>query len=99
MTPVRTPDAPAAIGPYEQAVVHGGVAWCSGQIPLDPGGQLVTGTIGEETARALANLDAVLTAAGTTRDRVLRTTVYLREMADFPAMNEAYAAFFGAHRP
>lgn len=100
MMPVSTPGAPAAIGPYSQAVLHDGLVWCSGQIALDPAtGQMSAGSVAEQTAQVLANLDAVLRAAGTDRTRVLRTTVYLRDMADFSAMNEVYATFFGPTRP
>lgn len=101
MTPISTPDAPAAIGPYSQAVVHGGLVYCSGQIPLDPQtGQLVGGDdVAAQTARVLTNLDAVLHAAGSSRAHVLRTGVFLRDMADFAAMNAVYAEFFGETRP
>lgn len=100
MTVVTTPNAPAAIGPYAQAVVHNGILYCSGQIPLDPeSGSMVDGDVGLQTRQALKNLDAVLHAAGTGRARVLKTTVYLRDMADFGAMNLVYAEFFGDARP
>lgn len=100
MIPVSTALAPAAIGPYSQAIVHGGLAWCSGQIALDPvTGQVVEGDVAVQTARVLANLEAVLQAAGTGKNRVIRTTVYLRTMEDFPAMNQVYAAFFGETHP
>jgi 2-iminobutanoate/2-iminopropanoate deaminase len=100
MTYVSTPNAPAAIGPYSQAVVHGGVVYCSGQIALDAEtGAFVDGDVATQTRRVLRNLDAVLHAAGTGRSRVLRTTVYLRDMADFAAMNTVYAEFFGDARP
>jgi 2-iminobutanoate/2-iminopropanoate deaminase len=100
MTLVATPNAPAAIGPYSQAVVHGGIVYCSGQIPLDPEtGAMIDGDVGQQTRQVLKNLDAVLHAAGTGRSRVIRTTVYLRDMADFTAMNLIYAEFFGDARP
>jgi 2-iminobutanoate/2-iminopropanoate deaminase len=100
MTLVSTPNAPAAIGPYSQAVVHGGVVYCSGQIALDPEtGAFLDGDVSAQTRLVLRNLDAVLHAAGTGRGRVLRTTVYLRDMADFGAMNAVYADFFGDARP
>lgn len=100
MNSVSTPNAPAAIGPYSQAVVHAGVVWCSGQIALDPGRmEVVEGGVAEETTQVLANLDAVLRAAGSAPSRVLQTTVYLRDMADFAEMNAVYASFFGDHRP
>jgi 2-iminobutanoate/2-iminopropanoate deaminase len=81
-------------------VVHGGVVYCSGQIALDAEtGAFVDGDVATQTRRVLRNLDAVLHAAGTGRSRVLRTTVYLRDMADFAAMNTVYAEFFGDARP
>lgn len=100
MVPVSTTLAPAAIGPYSQAMVHGGVVYCSGQIALDPAtGQVVEGDVAAQTVQVLKNLEAVLQAAGSGRTQVLRTTVFLRTMDDFPAMNQVYAAFFGDHRP
>lgn len=97
---VATRGAPEAIGPYAQAVVCGGFLFLSGQVPIDPAtGELVRGTVQEEVARVLENLSAVLRAAGSGLDRVIRTTVYLTDLADFGAMNEAYARYFGAHRP
>lgn len=98
--PIVSPDAPAAIGPYSQAVVHHGLVYCSGQIALDPiTGQLTGGDVAAQTRQVLANLDAVLRAAGSDRAMVLKTTVYLRDMADFASMNAVYAEFFGGWRP
>ncbi len=98
--PIRTDGAPAAIGPYSQAIVHGGLVYCSGQIALDPAsGEMVDGDVAAQTDRALRNLAAVLEAAGSGLDRVLRTTVYLATMDDFAAMNEVYARHFGDHVP
>ena len=92
---VRTDKAPAAIGPYSQAVRVGNLLFCSGQIPLDPAtGQLVTGDIAAQTRQVFANLGAVLTAAGVSFDHVARTTVYLADMTDFAAMNDVYGTFF-----
>ena len=100
MNAVSTPDAPAAIGPYSQAVLHGGLVYCSGQIALDPAtGAVVEGGVPEQTRQVLRNLGAVLAAAGSGPERVLKTTVYLRDMADFSAMNTVYAEFFGSARP
>jgi 2-iminobutanoate/2-iminopropanoate deaminase len=100
MRAVATPAAPAAIGPYSQAIVTGGFVFTAGQIALVPETmQLVQGDIGVETSRVFANLKAVLQAAGSGLDRVVRTTVFLADMADFPAMNEVYAREFGSHRP
>jgi 2-iminobutanoate/2-iminopropanoate deaminase len=97
---VATDRAPAAIGPYSQAIVAGGFVFASGQIPLNPStGTLVTGSIADETRRVLDNLAAVLAAAGTGFDRVVKTTVYLADMGDFAAMNEVYGTYFPAPAP
>ena len=91
---VSTPSAPAAIGPYSQAVQTGEMIYTSGQIALDPAtGQLVEGGIREQTARVLENLRAVLAAAHSDLHDVVKTTVYLKNMSDFPAMNEVYASY------
>jgi len=97
---VATGAAPKAIGPYSQAVTHGGLIYTAGQIALDPATmQIVSGGITEQTEQVLGNLEAVLRAAGSELSRVLKTTVFLQRMADFSAMNEVYARRFGAHRP
>jgi 2-iminobutanoate/2-iminopropanoate deaminase len=97
---VRTDKAPAAIGPYSQAVRIGNLLFCSGQIPLDPAtGQLVTGDIAAQTRQVFANLGAVLAAAGASFDHVARTTVYLADMNEFAAMNDVYGTFFRAPAP
>jgi len=97
---VATEKAPKAIGPYSQAVAHGGLVYCSGQIPLDPAtGALITGGIAEQTARVIENLKAVLEAAGSSLDLVLKTTVYLQDMGEFAAMNEVYAKYFSTNPP
>jgi len=97
---VRSADAPAAIGPYSQAVVWGGLVYTSGQIALDPRtGELAPDDIALQTERALANLAAVLERAGSSLACVLKTTVYLRDMGDFAAMNEVYGRWFGDHKP
>jgi 2-iminobutanoate/2-iminopropanoate deaminase len=95
---VSTDAAPAAIGPYSQAIVANGLVFVSGQIPLDPAtGQVVEGEVRAQTQRVLDNLAAVLTAAGSSLDRVVKTSCFLRDMADFAAFNEVYAtAFTGA---
>ena len=91
---VNTRDAPEAIGPYSQAVRLGGLVFSSGQVALHPdSGDLVAGSIEEQTARALDNLSAVLTAAGTSLAQVVKTTVYLKNMSDFAAMNQVYARY------
>jgi len=100
LTVVSTPDAPKAIGPYSQAIVQGGLVYTAGQVALDPATmELVPGAVGDQTERVFANLKAVLAAAGTRLERVVKTTVYLVDMADFSAMNEVYAKHFGDHRP
>ncbi|HKQ97952.1 MAG TPA: RidA family protein [Candidatus Polarisedimenticolia bacterium] len=97
---IATDGAPKAIGPYSQAVVSGDLVFLSGQIPLDPAtGDLVRGTIEAEVGRVLENIRAVLAAAGAGFDDVVRTTVYLTDMADFQAMNGVYAKTFGDARP
>jgi 2-iminobutanoate/2-iminopropanoate deaminase len=98
--PVSTQEAPAAIGPYSQAVLYGDVLFCSGQIPLDAAtGELVSGTLGEETTRCLENLEAVCQAANTTLARALRLTVYTTQLEAFAEINEAYAVFFPDEAP
>jgi 2-iminobutanoate/2-iminopropanoate deaminase len=97
---VTTDQAPKAIGPYSQAVIFSGLAYLSGQIPLDPAtGQLVEGGIQAQTERVLENVKAVLEASGSGLDRVLKTTVFLADMNDFPAMNEVYGRYFPDHAP
>jgi 2-iminobutanoate/2-iminopropanoate deaminase len=92
--PLATPDAPAAIGPYSQAVEAGGMVFCSGQIGLDPAsGQLVGGGTVAEAERVLQNLAAVLAAAGLGFEHIVRTTIYLVDLAEFAAVNEVYARF------
>jgi 2-iminobutanoate/2-iminopropanoate deaminase len=98
--PVSTPEAPAAIGPYSQAIRAGGFLFVSGQIPLDPAtGALVGGGIADQTRQVCRNLGAILQAAGLSFDRVVKTTVYLQDMSEFAAMNEVYASFFLAPAP
>lgn len=94
---IRSAAAPRPVGPYAQAVAHGGLVFASGQVPLDPAtGALVEGDIEAQTRRVLANLAAVLEAAGSGLAHVLRTTVYLADLADFPRMNAVYAEHFPA---
>jgi len=100
MDAVNAEGAPAAVGPYSQAVRCGGLVFTSGQIPLDPEtGSLVEGDFEDRIRRALANLDAVLGAAGSDRSRVVKVTVFLTDMALFGSLNAVYAEFFGEHRP
>ena len=88
---VKTDAAPGALGPYSQAIVAGGVVYCAGQIPLDPAtGNIVSGGVAEQTAQVLKNLRAVLKAAGSDLDRAVKTTVFLKDMNDFGAMNDVY---------
>ena len=97
---IDTDRAPRAIGPYSQATVVGNVIYTAGQIALDPGTMEMAGkNAAEQADRVLRNLSAVLEAAGSGLQHVLKTTVFLADMADFPAMNEVYAKHFGSHRP
>ena len=97
---VSTASAPKAIGPYSQAVVWNGMALLSGQIPLDPvTNQLVEGDITVQTERVLENLKAVLEACGSSMDKVLKTTVFLKDMGEFPKMNEVYGRYFPKDPP
>lgn len=100
MQVVSTAGAPKAIGPYSQGLVAHGFVFTAGQIALDPAsGEVVPGGIAEQTARVLENLGAILAAAGSGLDRVVKTTVFLADMADFAAMNEVYARAFADHKP
>lgn len=97
---IRTDHAPAAIGPYSQAIVAGDVVYTAGQVPLDPSsGEIVGSTIEEQTARVLESLAAILEAAGASLKTVIKTTVFISDMAEFAAMNEVYARCFGDHKP
>lgn len=97
---IATNHAPAAIGPYSQAVRWNGMVFCSGQIPLDPAtGELVSGGITKQTARVLENLKAVLEASGASLASVLKTTVFMKDLGEFAAMNEVYAHYFGDNPP
>lgn len=100
MKSVATGNAPRAIGPYSQAVITGNLVFCSGQIPLDPETMEIVGdTITEQTNRVFMNLAGLLEAAGSGLQKVVKTTVYLKDMSEFAAMNEEYARHFGDHRP
>jgi 2-iminobutanoate/2-iminopropanoate deaminase len=97
---ISTADAPAAIGPYSQAIRANGFVFISGQIPLDPATKnLAEGDIRVQTERVLKNLSAILAAAGSSLEKVVRTTVFLKSMGDFAAMNEVYATFFKSAPP
>lgn len=98
--PISTNNAPKAIGPYEQAIKVGDFVYTAGQIPLDPKtGNFVEGNITAQTRQVLENLKAVLEAAGSSVDRVVKATVFLKNMADFAAMNEVYAQYLGSAKP
>ena len=99
-TIISTERAPKAIGPYSQAVVSNGWAFLSGQIPLDPvTNQIITGDIAAQTERVLENLKSVLEAAGSSLERVVKTTVYLKDMGEFAKMNEVYGRYFASNAP
>jgi len=99
-TIISTERAPKAIGPYSQAVISNGWAFLSGQIPLDPAtNQIVEGGIGVQTERVIENLKSVLEAAGSSLDRVVKTTVYLKDMGEFAIMNEVYGRYFASNPP
>ena len=98
--PIQTDTAPAAIGPYSQAIVANGFLFTAGQIALDPSsGQIVGGDVVAQAERVLANLEAILKAAGTSWSDVVKTTVFLHDMNDFPRVNEVYARALGSARP
>ncbi len=94
-----TPAAPAALGPYSQAVQAGGFLFASGQVALRPDGSLVEGDVRAQTEQVMKNLDAVLAAAGCRRSDVVKCTVFLTDLGDFAVMNEVYADYFGDHKP
>ena len=97
---IQTDLAPKAIGPYSQAVSVGGGLYLSGQIPIDPStGEVMTGDIQEQTRLVFNNLKAVLSEGGSELSKVIKATVYLADMGDFPKVNEVYAAYFGDHKP
>lgn len=98
---IATEQAPKAVGPYSQAIVAGGLVFLSGQVPLDPGtGTLIeSDDIGDHVRRVMDNLAAVLAAAGSSLERAVKATIYLADIADFPQVNRAYAAYFGAAPP
>lgn len=100
MNIISTSNAPEAIGPYSQAVVAGDLVFCSGQIPLDPSTMaIIEGGVADQTTQVLKNLSEVLKAAGSGLEKVVKTTVFLKDMNDFVAMNEVYADRFGDHKP
>lgn len=97
---ISTPNAPAALGPYSQAIVANGMVYCSGQIPVDPATNTIHAeTIEEQTRQAIANLKNVLETAGSGLDKVVKTTVFISDMNDFAALNAVYAELFGDSKP
>lgn len=97
---IQTSNAPAAIGPYSQAVRTGNILFVSGQIPLDAtSGQLVSGTIGEETHQVMKNIQAILTAAGLSFEHIVKTSIFIKDMNDFAAINEVYSDYFSGNFP
>lgn len=97
---VSTENAPGAIGPYSQAIIAGDLVFCSGQLPMDPStGQLIEGSIEEQTRRVLDNVSALLEAAGSSLKQVVKTTIFLADMNDFAAVNGAYAEYFDQEPP
>ena len=99
MKVIQTPNAPTAIGPYSQAIEVGNLLFTSGQIPLRADGSLVDGDITAQTLQVMANLKAVIEAAGTQLSQVIKTTVFLKNLDDFVAMNKVYGEVFGNHAP
>ncbi|KEQ22740.1 MULTISPECIES: RidA family protein [Paenibacillus] len=96
---ISTDRAPAAIGPYSQAIKFGNLLFTSGQIPLNPEGQIVEGGIAEQTHQVFRNLKAVLEEAGATFESVIKATVFIKDMNQFAQVNEIYATYFGDHKP
>ncbi|MEW9502530.1 RidA family protein [Jeotgalibacillus marinus] len=96
---INTKKAPQAIGPYSQGVVVNNLFYSSGQIPLTPNGELVEGGVIEQTHQVFNNLEAVLDEAGASLDTVVKATVFIKDMNDFPVINEVYAEYFGDHKP
>jgi 2-iminobutanoate/2-iminopropanoate deaminase len=97
---ISTDKAPGAIGPYSQAIKVNGMVFCSGQIPIDPAtGNFVSEDVAEQTVQVFKNLTAVLEAAGSGLERVVKTTVFLADMNDFAAMNEVYGQYFNENKP
>ena len=97
---ISTPDAPEAVGPYSQAIEANGFVFCSGQIPLDPAsGELLTGSIADQTRRCMQNLTAVLEAAGSSLEQVIKVNVYLADIAHYAEFNTAYGEFFDQEPP
>lgn len=96
---VHTNNAPAAIGPYSQGIIVNNMFYSSGQIPLTAEGELVNGTVEEQTHQVFKNLKAVLAEAGASLDTVVKATVFIKDMNDFPVINDVYGEYFGEHKP
>ncbi|MCT8136366.1 RidA family protein [Anaerobacillus sp. CMMVII] len=96
---VQTTEAPAAIGPYSQGIIVNNMLYSSGQIPLLANGELILGGVKEQTAQVLKNVDAILKEAGASRETVVKTTVFIKDMNDFPLINEVYEGYFSTHKP
>lgn len=99
MKTIHTDSAPKAVGPYSQAIVSNGLVFCSGQIGLDPEKQTLVEGIEAQTHQVLKNLQAVLEEAGSSLDQVIKTTIYVKDMNDFAAVNEIYGSYFSEHKP
>lgn len=99
MKAVHTKEAPAAIGPYSQGIIVNNVFYSSGQIPLTPAGEMVTGDVKEQTHQVFSNLQAVLKEAGASFETVIKATVFIKDMNDFGAINEVYGEYFSTHKP
>jgi 2-iminobutanoate/2-iminopropanoate deaminase len=98
-SPVQTDKAPAAVGPYSQAIMAGGFVFCAGQLPIDPATNQMPTSVREQTCQSLKNLAAILNEAGASLDAIVKTTVFLKDMSTFAEMNSAYAEFFGSVPP
>lgn len=98
-TPIHTPHAPKAIGPYSQAHIFNGLIYTSGQIALTPQGEFIEGDITAQSKQVLENLKAILESSGSSLLKVIKTTVFLSDMSHFNALNEVYAQYFGQHKP
>ncbi|MDD2780132.1 RidA family protein [Sulfuricurvum sp.] len=96
---IQTHNAPAAIGPYSQAIVANGMVFTSGQIALKPSGEMINGTVSEQCVQVISNLKAVLDASGSSFNKVIKTTIFLADMDDFAVVNAIYGDAFGDHKP
>lgn len=99
MKTVATGDAPSAIGPYSQAIVLGDLVFVSGQLPMQANGEIVAGGVEEQTKKSIENLQNILSAAGASLNSVVKTTVFVKDLKDFPLINAVYESCFGLHRP